>query len=104
MIIVNKDHSEAYNLTHIVNFYIGSDGTSIKVSAGGTTRGGILGKYNSYKDTQAAFEMMLETIERINKEVLYMQSDDEVGGRIKNTPAEAYHRITGKKTKGHGGS
>lgn len=104
MIIVNKEHNEAYNLTHIVNIYIGSDGTSIKVSAGGTTRGGILGKYNSFKETQLALEIMLERIKKADCEVLYMPSDEEVSGRIKSTPADVYHHITGKKTKGHGGS
>ena len=34
MIIVNKEHNDAYNTSHITNFYIGSDGCSVKVSAG----------------------------------------------------------------------
>ena len=47
MIIVNKEHRDAYNIKHIVNIYIASDGNTIKVVAGTATRGGILGKYNT---------------------------------------------------------
>lgn len=104
MIIVNKDHNDAYNINHITNFYIGSDGCSIKVSAGSTTRGGILGKYNSYEETRKAFEILLDGISKNDNEVFYVPSDEEVAGKLKTQPQQAYHHITGKKTKGHGGS
>lgn len=104
MIIVNKDHNDAYNTSHITNFYIGSDSCSIKVSAGSTTRGGILGKYNSYEETRKAFEIMLEGIAKNDTEVLYMPTDAEVSGKLKAQPQQHNHHITGKKTKGHGGS
>ncbi len=34
MIIVNKDNNDAYNLAHVTNIYISSDGNSIKCAAG----------------------------------------------------------------------
>ena len=104
MIIVNKDKTDAYNISHIVNMYIGADGNSVKVCAGNATRGGILGRYNSYEDAIKAFEILLEGISRNISDVLYMPSDSEVSDKIKIQPRELYHHISGKKTKGHGGS
>ena len=103
MIIVNKDRDEAYCLNHIVNFYIASDANAIKAVAGNFTRGGILGKYNSYAETKKAYEIMLERISKCGTEILYMPSDDEVRSRMREGK-DTYHHITGKKTKGHGGS
>ena len=102
MIIVNKEHNDAYNTSHITNFYIGSDGCSVKVSAGSATRGGILGKYNSYDDTKKAFEMLLEKIQKNDAQIIYMPSDNDVSDKLQTK--QVYHHITGKKTKGHGGS
>lgn len=102
MIIVNKERNDAYNVSHIINFYIGADGCSVKVSAGNTTRGGILGKYNSYDDTKKAFEMLLEKIQKNDEPIIYMPIDKDVLNRLQTN--QAYHHITGKKTKGHGGS
>lgn len=104
MIVVNKDHNDAYNINHVTNFYIGSDGCSIKVTAGNTTRGGILGKYGSYEETRVAFEILMDGVAKNENEVLYMPTDAEVSIKLKSRPQKAYHHIAGKKTKGHGGS
>lgn len=103
MIIVNKEHNDAYATSHITNIYIGSDGCSVKVSAGSTTRGGILGKYNSYDETRKAFEILLEKMNDGDDYVIYMPSDADVQDKL-NIKQACYHHITGKKTKGHGGS
>lgn len=52
MFILNKDCNDVYNTDHIVNIY--QDECTIKVCAGTATRGGVLGKYNNYDDTQLA--------------------------------------------------
>ena len=104
MIIVSKDRTEAYNSERITNYYIGSDGTSIKVSAGGTTRGGILGKYESFEETKAAMEIMLSKISNSGNRVIYMPDDDYVRQKLRITENKACHHIAGKKTKGYGGS
>ena len=101
MIIVNKEHNDAYNLSNITNFYIGSDGCSVKVSAG-STRGGIMGKYNSYEETKKAFEILFEKIQKDNTPVIYMPNDNDVSDILMQN--HKYHHIAGKKTKGHGGS
>lgn len=103
MLIVSKDCGEAYNLAHVTNFYIGSDGTTIKASAG-TTRGGILGKYNSFEETKTALKIMLHDINKKDNEVVYMPNDNDVSTAIKSIPERKRHHVGGKKTKGHGGS
>mgnify|MGYP004469680699 FL=1 len=103
MFIVNKQYDDTYNTDHITNIYISSDGCTIKASAGTATRGGILGKYGSFKEAQTAFRMLMDGIGK-NSPVYRMPSDGEVGEKIKAAPGDNYHHITGKKTKGHGAS
>ena len=55
MIVVDKDHNDAYNISHIVNIYMASDGNTIKAVAGTSTRGGILGKYKTIESARKAF-------------------------------------------------
>lgn len=100
MLIVNKELNDVYNLDHITNIYISADGRSVKVCAGNTSRGGILGKYNSYEATQKALKILLNGIEKNSQQVLYMPNDSQVDIKTQ----ERYHHITGKKIKGHGGS
>ena len=103
MIIVNKECNDAYNLAHVTNIYIGAEGCTIKASAGAATRGGILGKYGSYEETRTAFSLLIDAIAK-DSSMYKMPSDAEVREKIKAAPADSYHHITGKKTKGHGGS
>lgn len=102
MIIVNKEHNDAYNVNHITNIYVSSDGCSIKAATDGATRGGILGKYNSYDESKKAFEIIMNKLSRNGAIVVYMPQDSEI--KEKGYANASYHRITGKKTKGHGGS
>lgn len=102
MIIVNKEHRDAYNIKHIVNIYIASDGNTIKVAAGTATRGGILGKYKTSEIAREAFETLMKDIEISNRKVVYMPTDEEAERQLKIS--NAHHNIKGKKQKGHGGS
>lgn len=102
LIIVNKEHRDAYNIKHIVNIYIASDGNTIKVAAGTATRGGILGKYKTSEIARKAFEDLMKDIEISNREVVYMPTDEEVERQLR--VFNAHHNIKGKKQKGHGGS
>lgn len=101
--IVNRECNDMYNIDHVTNIYIGSDGCTIKAAAGASTRGGILGKYNSYEESKTAFMIMSERIAK-GMPLIKMPGDAEVKERIKSEPKDSYHHITGKKTKGHGGS
>lgn len=103
MFIVSKQCNETYSTEHITSIYIGSDGCSIKVSAGAVTRGGILGKYGSFDETQTVFQMLVDGIAK-NSPVYKMPSDEEVGEKsrrqraINTTTPQAGKR---KDTVGH---
>ena len=102
MIIVNKEHNDAYNISHIVNIYMASDGNTIKAVAGTSTMGGILGKYKTIESARKAFEILMKRIEVSSREIVYMPTDDEVEREIK--AGNKVHNINGKKQRGHGGS
>ena len=102
LIIVNKERNDAYNISHIVNIYMASDGNTIKAVAGTSTRGGILGKYKTIELARKAFEILMKRIEVSSREIVYMPTDDEVEREIK--AGNKVHSINGKKQKGHGGS
>lgn len=102
MIIVNKEHRDAYNIKHIVNIYIASDGNTIKVAAGTATRGGVLGKYKTSEVARKAFEDLMKKIDSWDREVVYMPTDEEAERQLKIS--NTHHNIKGKKQKGHGGS
>lgn len=103
MFIVNKKRSEVYNLSLATNVYIGANGCAIKIASGAATRGGILGEWDTYEETREAFLMLAKGIEsEVN--IFWMPSDMEVRENSKEYRAEKYHHMTGKKTKGHGGS
>lgn len=97
MFIINKDGNDMYNMAHVVNIY--RDECTIKVCAGAATRGGVLGKYNSYDDALLAYSMLINGIKQNANEVFIMPSDKDLPKKT-----IAYHHPTGKKTKGHGGS
>lgn len=103
MIIVNKECNDAYNVAHVTNIYIGSDGCTIKASAGSATRGGILGKYGTFEETKTAFLMLIDGIAK-GSQVFRMPNDVDVRKKIKSVSNDTYHHITGKKNKGHGAS
>lgn len=96
MIIVNKEHRDAYNIKHIVNIYIASDGNTIKVAAGTATRGGILGKYKTSEIARKAFEDLMKDIEISNREVVYMPTDEEVERQLR--VFNAHHNINSIKS------
>lgn len=102
LIIVNKEYNDAYNISHVVNIYMASDGNTIKAVAGTSTRGGILGKYKTFESARKAFEILMKRIEVSSREIVYMPTDDEVEREIK--AGNKMHSINGKKQKGHGGS
>lgn len=102
LIIVNKECNDAYNISHVVNIYMASDGNTIKAVAGTSTRGGILGKYKTIESARKAFDILMKRIEVSSREIVYMPTDEEVEREIK--AGNKMHSINGKKQKGHGGS
>lgn len=101
MIIVSKEKNDAYNLDKAERIYIGHDNPVIKIVSG-STRAGNLGEYETFKKARKALEMALKDIELGRKLVTFMPDDDTVDAALNNK--DCYHHVTGKKTKGHGGS
>lgn len=106
MVIVSKNKDILINLEHTKNIYKGADNCTLKANFGNTD-GCQLSRYNSPDEMQIAMEMLIDAIGK--REVFIMPSDDEVKAKLKAKAGakgigENQHHITGKKTKGHGGS
>lgn len=102
MIIISKERNEAYNWNVAERIYIASDKSAVKIVAE-NTRAGNLGEYGSFEKAKKALEIIMTEISLGRKEVVYMPDDATVQARM-NENKEYYHHVTGKKTKGHGGS
>ncbi len=100
MFIVSKDRKAIINLEQVATMYIGSDGCSIKADYRGGN-GCQLGRYNSDKEARKAVEVVADSIGQA--EVCFMPDDNVIKAKL-NLEEQKYHHITGKKTKGHGGS
>lgn len=99
MFIVSKDKKSIINLEQVTAMYIGSDGCSIKCDY--KNNGCQLGRYNSDKEAKKAIEIISESIGKVD--VCVMPDDSAIKAKM-NLEEQKYHHITGKKTKGHGGS
>lgn len=100
MFIVSKDRKAVINLEQVATMYIGSDGCSIKADYR-SGNGCQLGRYNSDKEARKAIEIVADSIGKT--EVCFMPDDNSIKAKL-NLAEQKYHHITGKKTKGHGGS
>lgn len=102
MIIVSKNKDIMVNTDHVKSIFIGADGCSLKANFGNTD-GCQIARYSSPDESRIAFEMIYEAIGK--KEVFVMPEDYEVKSKIMNKRGYTdIHHVTGKKTKGHGGS
>lgn len=100
MFIVSKNRKTIVNAEHITAVFTGSDNCSIKVDFQ-NGKGCQLGRYDSENAAQTAIEMLAENISKAG--VYYMPANDAVKAKINFGVQKQYH-ISGKKTKGHGGS
>lgn len=99
MIVVNKQRTSLINMDHISCVYMGVDGSLKANYAAGD--GCQIARYNTPAEGEMALAMLIESIGKT--EVFYCPSDETVRARIAAS-GQKYHHITGKKTKGHGGS
>lgn len=101
MIIVSQDRTEMCMLEHTTHIFVNQKDFTLRIVVG-DTRAGKIGEYSCDAQVRIAFNMLTERIQT-GKQVVYVPTEDEVKSRI-NAMGEKYHHITGKKTKGHGGS
>ena len=105
MYIVNKSKTQLLNLEQVTALYIGADDVSaddVSIKADFTTGNGCqVARYNSRAEATAAIEMLGRAIGR--SEVFFFPDSKELQAKIQDGKQKVHH-ISGKKTKGHGGS
>lgn len=101
MYILKKDGSAIYNLEKAETVCISSSGIIIKFVSGSSSN---LGKYDSGEDCKTALEIILDAINLGRSNGIRCPSDAQVKTRRLQTEPVRNRHISGKKTKGHGGS
>lgn len=101
MFIVAKDRKSIVNTNHITSIYMGADGCTIKADFE-NGKGCQIARYDAEKLSKIAMDIIANNIDR-NSTLCYMPDDKSIKAKI-NLEEQKYHHITGKKTKGRGGS
>lgn len=64
-----------------------------------------LGEYESWEQAKMALKILFDTLKNPRSNAVEMPLEGDVRARVANiTPEAERHHLTGKKTKGHGGS
>lgn len=100
MFLVSKDKNSIVNMSQMTVVYLGSDNCTIKADYQ-NGKGCQLGRYNSETEARTAIDIVANSMGKT--EVCFMPSDSAVNAKI-NIGEHKPHHISGKKTKGHGGS
>lgn len=100
MYIVSKDKKSIINTEQITSIYVGADGCTLKADFE-NGKGCQIGRYMSEKECQIAIEIIAENIGK--SDVCFMPKDSFINAKI-NLEEQKTHHISGKKTKGYGGS
>lgn len=101
MFILCKDQRSIINMDQITTLYIGSDSCTIKADFQ-NGKGCQVGRYNSDVETIIALGMVFERVKKM--ETCKIPTDEDVRAKTNNFSEQKNHHISGKKTKGHGGS
>lgn len=100
MFLINKDKSAIVNMDQVTSIYTGADGCTLKADFG-NGKGCQIGRYKSEKECRMAIQIISQSIGKA--ELCFSPQDDVISAKLNLTEGKKYH-ITGKKTKGHGGS
>ena len=100
MFIISKDNKAIVNTDSTTVIYVGSDGITIKADFK-NGRGCQLGRYDSLEECKKTLEMMAKEVGKVN--IFQMPESAAIKAEIVKNEA-CWHHVTGKKTKGHGGS
>ena len=100
MYIVSKDKNSIVNMSQITVVYLGADNCTIKADYQ-NGKGCQLGRYNSEAAAKMAMEIVANNMGKM--EVCFMPEDSAINAKL-NLGEQKQHHISGKKTKGHGGS
>lgn len=100
MYIVNKDKTQIVNLEQVTCLYIGGDECTIKAEFS-TGKGCQIARYDSHEVAAAVIEEIGKAAG--NTETFFLPDNETARAKAKLN-AQKWHHVTGKKTKGHGGS
>lgn len=97
MIIVSKNKDRIVNMSQVMSIFIASDGMTIKAAF----QNGTVSQIGTYPSAEDVIEMIGEAV---GKTEIYFLPNDESVRAWQNTRQTRNRHISGKKTKGHGGS
>lgn len=100
MFVVNKGKTSIVNMSQVTVVYLGADNCTVKADYQ-NGNGCQLGRYNSEAAARTAIEIIASSIGK--SEICFMPDDNSINAKI-NIGEQKPHHISGKKTKGHGGS
>lgn len=102
MFIVSKDGMAVINTEQVSAVYISSETPNIRAE---TVNGKMwnIGRYDSRENAQAALGILAERIRSGKDMAVFVPHDRDIQA-IRAQEDQKYHHMTGKKTKGHGGS
>lgn len=100
MYIVSKDRNSIVNMSQMTALFVGADNCTIKADYH-NGKGCQLGRYNSEAAAKTAIEIISNSVGK--SDICFMPDDNAVNAKI-NLGEQKQHHISGKKTKGHGGS
>ncbi len=100
MFVVNKGKTSIVNMSQVTVVYLGADNCTVKADYQ-NGNGCQLGRYNSEAAARTAIEIIASNIGK--SEICFMPDDNSINAKINIGEQKLYH-ISGKKTKGHGGS
>lgn len=100
MFIVNKGKTSIVNMSQVTVVYLGADNCTVKADYQ-NGNGCQLGRYNSEAAARTAIEIIARSMGK--SEICFMPDDNSINAKI-NLVEQKPHHISGKKTKGHGGS
>ena len=100
MFIVNKGKTSIVNMSQVTVVYLGADNCTVKADYQ-NGNGCQLGRYNSEAAARKAIEIIASGVGK--SEICFMPDDNSINAKI-NIGEQKSHHISGKKTKGHGGS
>ncbi len=101
MFIVTKDGKSIINARYVTSIYMGVDKCCIKADFE-NGKGCQIARYDTDKYSEIAMNVIADSIRR-DETICYMPDDKGVKARL-NIEEQKYHHLTGKKTKGRGGS
>lgn len=102
MIIISKDKKHIINFDYVTDIFIGSNEVSIKINFS-NSKGCELERYCNQEDTNVAMEMLCDAISR-KASKFEMPTEKQIQAKIVQYHDTLSRHISGKKTKGHGGS